>query len=66
MDIAEELKCGIMEAALEFCKDNELEPEDLVSCLDGLTIERIKKDAIENRAIQKRVMGKIPKELPFE
>jgi len=54
-NIQTKLKCDFMEAVLEFCLENEIDPEDIIQQMDSITIEKLKQVAIENNMIQKRV-----------
>lgn len=65
MNIMQTLDCSMIEATLQFCEENEVDPEDLVKQLDSLTVERLKLDAIQERMIRKSVIGAIPRQLPF-
>lgn len=65
-EISERLECSFFEACIELCKDNELDPEDLISQLDQFTVERIKQSAIDERMICKKNSGQDIKQLPFE
>jgi hypothetical protein len=65
VEIMQTLNCSMIEATLEFCEENEVDPEDLIKQLDALTIERLKLDAIQERMVRKSVAGAIPRKLPL-
>ena len=49
----EELDCNIFEAALEFCEEEDIDPEDIVLFFDDVTKERIKLAAFEDNMVKK-------------
>jgi hypothetical protein len=65
-EITERLQCSFFDACIELCKDNELDPEDLVKQLDEFTIDRVKQCAIDEHMICKKDLGTIVGQLPFE
>lgn len=64
--IALENKCSFVDAVLEFCEQNQLDPEDVVKQMDTVTLERLKKSAIDERLIQKKIIKTHSQELPME
>jgi len=65
-EISERLKCSFFDACIELCKENELDPEDLVKQLDSFTIDRVKQSAIDDRMVSKKNSGVDVKQLIFE
>lgn len=53
--IAENLGCSFVEAVLEFCETNQYDPEDLVKQMDGITKDRLRQSAIDERMVRKSV-----------
>lgn len=49
------LGCSLVEAVLEFCQTNQVDPEDLVKQMDLLTLARLKRSAIKERMVRKCV-----------
>ena len=54
-DLAQRLGCSFIEATLEFCQDNQIDPEDLVKKMDDITKERLRRSAIDERMVRKAV-----------
>lgn len=65
-EISEKLNCSFFDACLELCKENEIDPEDLIKELDSFTIDRVKQCAIDERMICKKDLHLEVKQLPFE
>lgn len=53
--IADRLNCSFVEAVLEFCESNGYDPEDVVKQMDGITKDRLKQSAIDERMVRKSV-----------
>lgn len=64
--LMEELQCDFWDATLEFCSQNELDPQDLVKQMDAITISRIKACAIEQRKIRQCSIEDKVNKLTFE
>lgn len=64
--IAEDLKCSFVDAVLEFCESNQIDPEDVVKQMDDITKERVKKSSIDERMVRKSVFTSENHPLPLE
>lgn len=53
VDIMTELDCDFWDATVEFCENNEIEPEDLIEQMDYVTLERLKASACDQRLVRK-------------
>lgn len=60
------LQCNFWDACVEFCANNDIEPDDFVKQIDDVTINRIKQCAIEQRMIRRKILGDRINKLPFE
>lgn len=56
-DISEKLGCSFVEAVLEFCQTNQVDPEDLVKQMDSLTLAKLKRSAIKEKMVRKCVFA---------
>jgi len=61
--LAKEKKCSLMDAILEFCKENDLDPGTVGSMVSKSLKEKIKADAIELKLLKGSAsmpQGKLP------
>lgn len=63
--IADKLNCSFIEAVLEFCEVNEYDPEDLVKQMDGITKDRLKQSAIDEKMVRRSVSSLESLSLPL-
>ncbi len=63
--IAKDLNCSFVEAVLEFCEANQYEPDDVVRQMDGITKDRLKQSAIDERMVRKSVSAVDTLSLPL-
>lgn len=54
--VMDDLKCSFIEAILEVCQNNQIDPEDIVKQMDSITKTRAKQCAIENRMVRKAII----------
>lgn len=65
-DIMDKNGLNIIEALIELCTENELEIDEIIKQCDEVLIERIKKCAIDEKMIQRKLYDKREKELPLD
>lgn len=59
--------CSFIEAILEVCQANQIDPEDIVKQMDELTVARARQCAIDNRMVRKATIeGESLNKLPLE
>jgi hypothetical protein len=66
VDIQEELDCSMWDAALEFCERFVIEPEDLPSMVDKITLQKLKLSAEHNMLIRRMHRQVTTNKLPLE
>ena len=63
--LAERLNCSFVDAVLEFCESHQYDPEDVVRQMDGITKDRLKQSAIDERMVRESVSAVDTLSLPL-